>query len=95
MEKHWKSNETGCPMEMDIRRKMWDIVKEIYRAWKVSPAPETVSTDASQILGECYSFWDDEDEDGPPIIRTEEQDWFKIIRNQLTVYLLSLLLEQM
>ena len=42
-----------------------DIVEEIYRAWKVSPTPETVSTCVSWILLECYSFWDEEKEDGP------------------------------
>ena len=65
---------------------MWDTVEEIYRAWKVSPM---VSTDAYGILGEWYSFWDEdeEEEDGPPIIRIEEQDWFEIIQNQLTMYL--------
>ena len=69
---------------------MWDIVEEIYRAWKVMPTPETLSTDVSRILSECYSFWDEEEEDGPPIIRFEEQDWFEIIQNQLTMYFCSL-----
>ena len=66
---------------------MWDIVEEMYRAWKVMPTPETLSTDVSRILGECYSFWEEEEEDGPPIIRIEEQDSFDIILNQFTMYL--------
>ena len=60
-----------------------DIAEEIYRAWKDSPTPETVSTSVSWILGECYSFWDEEEEDGLPIIRVEEQEWFEIMQNQL------------
>ena len=43
-------------MKTEIRRKMWDIVEEVYRAWKVSPTPETVGTDVSGILGVCHSF---------------------------------------
>ena len=74
MAKHGKSNEIKCHL-----RKMWDIVEAIYRAWKVSPTPETVSANVSGILGECYSFWDEEEEDGPPIIHIEEQDLFEII----------------
>ena len=66
---------------------MWDIVEDIYRSWKVMPTHETLSTDVSWNLGECYSFWDEEEEDGPPMIRIEEQDWFEIIQNQLTMYL--------
>ena len=31
------------------------------------------------ILGECCSFWDEEEEDGPPIFRVEEQEWFEIV----------------
>ena len=86
MEKHWKSNEIECQIQTEIRRKMSDIVEDIYRAWKVSPTPEMVSTHVSGILGECYSFWDEKVEDGLPVTRFEQQDWFKIIQNQLTMY---------
>ena len=41
MEKH--GNEIQCQVETETRRTMWDIVEEIYRDWKVSPPPETVS----------------------------------------------------
>ena len=64
-----------------------NIVEEIYRAWKVSPTPETVTTCVSWILGECYSFWDDEKEDGPPIIRVEQQEWIEMIQTQFVMYL--------
>ena len=77
MEKHGKSNEIKCQIETEIRRKMWEIVEEIHRAWKVPPTP------------------DEEEEGWPAIILIEEQDWFEIIRNQLTMYLKPLLLEQM
>ena len=78
MEKHGKSNEIKCQIETETRRMMWDIVEEIYRDWKVSPTTET-----------SYDFWDedDEDEDGHPIIRVEEQEWLEVIQNLLTVYL--------
>ena len=42
--------------------------------WKVSPTPETVSTNVSGILGECHSFCDEEEEGGRPIILIDEQD---------------------
>ena len=68
---------------------MWDIVEELYRDRKVSPAPETASTSANGILGASYGFWDEdeEEEDGPPIIRVEEQEWLEVIQNLLTMYL--------
>ena len=31
--------------------------------WRVSPTPETVSSVVSAILGECYSLWDEEEEE--------------------------------
>ena len=40
MEKHGKSNEIKCQMEMEIRRMMWDTVEEIYKTCKVSPTPD-------------------------------------------------------
>ena len=52
------------------------------------PTPETLSTDVSGILGECHSFWREEEENGHPITRIEEQDLFEIIQSQLTMYLL-------
>ena len=66
LEKHGKSNETKCQIETEIRRNMCQIEEDICRAWKGSPTPETVSTNVSGILGECYSFWDEEEEDGHP-----------------------------
>ena len=64
-------------------------VEEIYSGWKVSPTPEMVGTSVNGILGASYEFWDEdeEDEDGAPIIRVEEQEWLEIIQNLLTMYL--------
>ena len=90
MEKHWKSNEIQCQIETETRRTMWDIAEDIYRGWKVSPPPETVSTSVNGILGASCDFWDEdekeEDEDGHPIIRVEEQEWLEVIQNLLTMY---------
>ena len=68
---------------------MWDIVEEIYNDWKVSPPQETVSTSVKGILGASYDFWDEdeEEEDSPPIVRVEEQEWLEVIQNPLTMYL--------
>ena len=66
---------------------MWDIVEETCRVWKVSPTPEMVSANVNGNLGECHSFWNEKEEDGPPIIRVEEQEWFEIIQNLLTMFL--------
>ena len=75
---------------------MWDIVEEMHRALKVSPTLKTVRTTLFPgILGERHSIWDKEEEDGPPTIRIEEQDWLEIIRNQLSMCLLYLLLAHM
>ena len=60
------------------------ILEEISRDWKVSLTPETVGTSVSGILGASYEFWDEEEEDGPLIIRVEEQEWLEIIKNLLT-----------
>ena len=62
--------------ERETRRTMLDMVEETYRDWKVSPPPETVSTSVNGILGASYDFLDrdEEDEDGPRIIRVEEQE---------------------
>ena len=62
---------------------MWDIVGEFYRAWKVSPTLEMMSDNVSRILGESYSFW--EEEERPSIIRVEEQEWFQAIQNPLCI----------
>ena len=82
MEKHGKLNEIQCQTETESRR-MWDIVDEVYRDWKVSPPPETVSTSVNGILGASYDFWDEdeEEEDGLPIIRVEEQEWLELCRS--------------
>ena len=42
-------------------------MEEIYKDWKVSPTPETVSTSVNGILGASCDFWDEdkEEEDGP------------------------------
>ena len=89
MEKHGKSNEIKCQMGTETRRTMWDIVEEIFRDWKVSPTPETVSSSVNGILGASYDFCDEdeEEEDGHPIIRVEEQEWLEVIQNLLTMYL--------
>ena len=63
MEKHGKSNEIQCQIETKTRRTMWDIVEEIYRDWKVSAPPETVSTSVNGMLGANYDFWDEDEED--------------------------------
>ena len=36
-------------------------------------------------MGASYDFWDedDEDEDGPPIIRVEKQEWLEIFQHLL------------
>ena len=77
MEKHWKSNEIQCQIETETRRKVWDIVEEIYRDWKVSPTLETVSTSADGILGASCDFWDEdeEDEDGPDQLSRSRNGW--------------------
>ena len=89
MEKLWKSNDINGQIETNSRRTMWDMVEEIYRDWQVSPILETVSSSVNGILGASYDFWDedDEEEDGPPIIRVEEQEWLEVIQNLLTMYL--------
>ena len=55
MEKHGKLNEIQCQTETESRS-MWDIVDEVYRDWKVSPPPKTVSTSVNGILGASYGF---------------------------------------
>ena len=89
MEKHGKSNEIKCQTETETRRTIRDIVEEIYRDWRFSPTLETVSTSVSGVLGASYDFWDEgeEEEDGPPIIRVEEQEWLEVIQNPLTIFL--------
>ena len=86
MEKHGKSREIQHHIETETRRAMWHIVENIYRGWRVSPTLETVGTSVNGILGASYDFWDEdeEDEDGPPIIRVEEQEWLEIIQHLLT-----------
>ena len=48
-----------------------------------------MSTSVNGNLGASCDFWDedDEEEDGPPIIRVEEQEWLEVIQNLLTLYL--------
>ena len=89
MEKHWKIERNPTSDTNGNRRAIWDFVGEIYRDWKASPTPETVSTCVNGILGASCEFWDEdeEEEDGLPIIRVEEQEWFGVIQNQLTMYL--------
>ena len=85
MGKHGKSREIQRHIETETRRAMWYIVEEIYRGWRVSPTPETVGTSVNGILGASCDFWyEDEDEDGHPIIRVEEQEWLEIIQHLLT-----------
>ena len=50
-----KSNETQRQIETETHRAIWDTVEEIYRDWKVSPTPETVSTSVNGIVG--ASLW--------------------------------------
>ena len=45
------------------------------------------------ILGASCEFWDEdeEEEDGPSIIRVEEQEWFEIIQNQFTMCIFNII----
>ena len=81
MEKHGKSNEIQRQIETETRRVIWYIVEEIFRDWKASLTPETVGTSVKRILGASYEFRDEEEEDGPPIIRVEDQEWLEITDN--------------
>ena len=61
-------------------------MEEIYRDWNVSPALETVRTSVSGTLDASYDFCD-ENEDGPPIIRVDVQEWLETVQQLPTMYL--------
>ena len=85
VEKHGKSNETKMSDGDGNPTKDVDIVKEFCRVWTVSPTPETVSANVSGNLGDFYSFWDEIEKDGLPIIRIEEQNCLSESANNVFV----------
>ena len=64
-------------------------MEEIYRDWNVSPTLETVRTSVSGTLDASYDFCD-ENEDGPPIIRVDVQEWLETVQQLPTCICSSL-----
>ena len=76
MEKHRNSNDIKRQIETETRRVIWDIVEEICRDWKVSPAQEMMSTSVNGILGASHDFWDEDEEevDSPRSFETRSRN---------------------
>ena len=89
MEKLGEPSAIQRQTETETRRTTQHFVEEICSGWRVSPTPEIVGTCVSGILGASNDFWDEdeEDEDGPPIIRVDEEEWLENVQLLFTVYL--------
>ena len=88
-EKHSKSYEIQRQKETETCRAIWYIVEGNLPRLESLANTGNVGTSVNGIVGASYEFWDEdeEDEDGPPIIRVEEQEWPEIIQNLLTMNL--------